>query len=334
MKSLKLGGLLLMKKLRWGIIGAANIAKKQVIPAIQQASDAEIIAIASRSRERVQQFASNFNIPNIYNTYEELIESPEVDAVYIALPNTHHKKWALAAIQAKKHVLCEKPIVLQASDLQELQSESRKHGVILMEAFMYRFHPQMAKAKELLKQGVIGDVLTIRSRFHFTMEDWDNDIRMNSNLGGGAFNDIGCYPLNAIHYLIEESPINVQALAGKSDKQVDTHVAVQLNYPSGILAQIDASFYAPLTHAIDIIGTKGTMQLPFAFRSDLNNHEGIIQYESNNESYIITESANAYVEQIKAFQLAIQNNELPLNYTAAQMLQQAIELEKINQLLH
>ncbi|MEK4484732.1 Gfo/Idh/MocA family oxidoreductase [Psychrobacillus sp. FSL H8-0484] len=322
-----------MKKLRWGIIGAANIAKQQVIPAIQQVSNAEVVAIASLSG-KAQQFANDFNIPNIYDTYESLIESPEVDAVYIALPNTHHKKWALAAIQVKKHVLCEKPIVMHASDLQELQSESNKHGVILMEAFMYRFHPQMAKAKELLAQGVIGDMLTIRSRLHFTMEDWGNDIRLNPNLGGGAFNDIGCYPLNAIHYLIEESPISVQALTGRSDKQVDTHVAVQLKYPSGILAQIDASFYAPMTQTIDIIGTKGTMQLPFAFRSDLNNHEGIIQYESNNEMYLITETANAYVEEIKAFQLAVENNELPSNYTEAQMLQQAIELEKINQLLH
>lgn len=322
-----------MKKLRWGIIGAANIAKQQVIPAIQQVSNTEIVAIASRSEGKAQQFANDFNIPNIYDTYEALIESPEIDAVYIALPNTHHKQWALAAIQAKKHVLCEKPIVMHASDLQELQNESNKHGVILMEAFMYRFHPQIAKTKELLTQGAIGEILTIHSRFHFTMKDWDNDIRLNPTLGGGVFNDIGCYPLNAIHCLIEESPTNVQALAGRSDKQVDTHVAVQLNYPSGILAQIDASFYGPMTQTIDIIGTKGTMQLPFAFRSDLNNYEGIIQYESNNEVYFITETANAYVEQIKAFQLAIQNNELPPNYTAAQMLQQATELEKVNQLL-
>lgn len=323
-----------MKKLRWGIIGAANIAKQQVIPAIQLTNDAEIIAIASRSEEKAQQFAKKFNIPNIYDTYEALIESPEVDAVYIALPNAHHKKWALAAIQAKKHVLCEKPIVMHASDLQELQKESNKHGVILMEAFMYRFHPQMAKAKEILKQGVIGDILTIRSRFHFTMENWDNDIRLDPNLGGGVFNDIGCYPLNAIHYLIEESPINIQAMAGRSDKQVDTHIGIQLKYPSGILAQIDASFYGPMTQTIDIIGTKGTMQLPFAFRADLNNDEGIIQYESNNEMYLITETGHAYVEQIKAFQLAVHQNELPSNYTEVQMLQQTTELEKINQLLH
>lgn len=320
-----------MKKIRWGIIGAANIAKQQVIPAIQQTSNAEIIAIASQSG-KAQALARQFNIQNTYNSYEKLLESPDIDAVYIALPNTHHKTWALAAIQAKKHVLCEKPIVLHATDLIELQKASKRHNVILMEAFMYRFHPQMAKAKELLAQRVIGDILTIRSRFHFTIKDWQNDIRLNPNLGGGVLNDIGCYPLNAIHYLIEESPKTVQASQGISNYQVDTHVAVQLSYPSGILAQIDASFHGPMTQTIDIIGTKGTMQMPYAFRTDLNNHEGIIQYETNNENKTITETANAYVEQIKAFQQAIENNEQP-TYTEAQMLQQTTELEKLNQVI-
>ncbi|MFJ7970174.1 Gfo/Idh/MocA family protein [Psychrobacillus sp. NPDC096389] len=320
-----------MKKIRWGIIGAANIAKQQVIPAIQQTSNAEIIAIASQSG-KAQALATQFNIPKTYDTYEKLLESSDIDAVYIALPNTHHKTWALAAIQAKKHVLCEKPIVLHATDLIELQKASKRHNVILMEAFMYRFHPQMAKAKELLGQGVIGDILTIRSRFHFTIKDWQNDIRLNPNLGGGVLNDIGCYPLNAIHYLIEESPKTVQAIQGISNHQVDTHVAVQISYPLGILAQIDASFHGPMTQKIDIMGTKGTMQLPYAFRTDLNNHEGFIQYETNNENKTITVTANAYVEQIKAFQQAIENNEQP-TYTEAQMLQQTTELEKINQVI-
>ncbi|MFJ8065505.1 Gfo/Idh/MocA family protein [Psychrobacillus sp. NPDC096426] len=318
-----------MKKIRWGIIGAANIAKQQVIPAIQQTTNAEIIAIASRSG-KAEALATQFNIPNTYDTYEKLLDSPDIDAVYIALPNTHHKKWTLAAIQANKHVLCEKPIVLHATDLIELQQACKQHNVYLMEAFMYRFHPQMAKAKELLAQRVIGDILTIRSRFHFTIEDWQNDIRLNPNLGGGVLNDIGCYPLNAIHYLIEESTKTVQASQGRSNHQVDTHIAVQLSYPSGIIAQIDASFHGPMTQTIDIIGTKGTMQLPYAFRTDLNNHKGVIQYKSNNETKTITVTANAYIEQIKAFQQAIENNEPP-TYTETQMLQQTTELEKINQ---
>lgn len=318
-----------MQKIRWGIIGGATIAKQQVIPAIQQTSNAEIIAIASQSG-KAQALAAQFNIPNTYDTYEKLLDSPDIDAVYIALPNTHHKKWALAAIRSNKHVLCEKPIVLHATDLIELQQASKQHNVIIMEAFMYRFHPQMAKAKELLAQRVIGDILTIRSRFHFTVEDWQNDIRLNPSLGGGVLYDIGCYPLNAIHYLIEESPKTVQASQGKSKHQVDTHIAVQLSYPSGILAQIDASFHGPMTQTLDIIGTEGTMHLPYAFRTDLHNHEGIIQYETSNKTKTLTVTANAYVEQIKAIHKVIVNSEQP-TYTETQMLQQITELEKINQ---
>lgn len=320
-----------MTILRWGIIGAANIAKQQIIPAILQTPNNEVTAIASLSG-KAQALATQFNIKNTYNSYEALLESSEIDAVYIALPNTHHKQWALAAIQANKHVLCEKPIVLHATDLIELQQASKKHNVILMEAFMYRFHPQMAKAKDLLTQKVIGDILTIRSRFHFTLENLGNDIRLDPNLGGGVMYDIGCYPLNAIHFIIEESPNNIQVLHGKSNTKVDTHIAVQLSYPSGILAQIDASFYGPMTQSIEIIGTKGTMHLPFPFRSDENNYEGIIHYESNNEKHTVIQTANEYVEQIKAFQQAIENNETP-KYTEAQMLQQTTELEKIKQAL-
>lgn len=316
-----------MTTLRWGIIGAANIAKQQVIPAIRQTPNNEITSIASRSG-KAETLAQQFHIPNIFQSYEALLESPDVDAVYIALPNAHHKQWALAAIQANKHVLCEKPIVLTTEDLTELQQEAKKHHVLLMEAFMYRFHPQIGKAKQLLTEGTIGEILTIRARFHFTLEDWDNDIRLNPNLGGGVLNDIGCYPVNVLNYFIEESPSNVQALQGKLTKEIDTHIAVQLSYPSGILAQFDASFYGPMTQTIDIIGTTGTMQLPYAFRADENNYDGIIHYLSNNETTTITETGNAYIEQIKAFHQAIENKESPA-YTHAQMLQQTVTMERI-----
>lgn len=130
-----------MKILRWGIIGAANIAKQQVIPAIIQTPNNEVTAIASRSG-KAESLAQQFHIPNTFQSYEALLESPDVDAVYIALPNSHHKQWALAAIQANKHVLCEKPIVLTTEDLTELQQAAKKHHILIMEAFMYRFHPQ------------------------------------------------------------------------------------------------------------------------------------------------------------------------------------------------
>lgn len=317
-----------MITLRWGIIGAANIAKQQVIPAIRQTTNNVITAIASHSSGKAEALAQQFHIPNIFHSYEALLESPDVDAVYIALPNAHHKQWALAAIQANKHVLCEKPIVLTTEDLTELQQAAKKHNVLLMEAFMYRFHPQIRKVKQLLTAGAIGEILTIRARFHFTLENWDNDIRLDPTLGGGVLNDIGCYPVNILNYLIEESPKSVQALRGKSTIEIDTHIAVQLSYPSGILGQFDASFYGPMTQTIDIIGTTGTMQLPYAFRADENNYDGIIYYQSNNETHTIKETGNAYTEQIKAFHQAIENKE-SLTYTNAQMLQQTETMERI-----
>ena len=316
-----------MTTLRWGIIGAANIAKQQVIPAIRQTPNNEITAIASRSG-KAEALGQQFHIPNIFHSYEELLESPDVDAVYIALPNAHHKQWALSAIQANKHVLCEKPIVLTTEDLTELQQAAKKHHVLLMEAFMYRFHPQIAKVKQLLTDGAIGEILTIRARFHFTLENWNNDIRLDPNLGGGVLNDIGCYPVNVLNYLIEESPKSVHVLQGKSIKGIDTHIAVQLNYSSGILAQFDASFYGPMTQTIDIVGTKGTMQIPYAFRADENNYDGIIHYQSNNETHTITETGNAYIEQIKAFHQATESIE-SLTYTHAQMLRQTETMERI-----
>ncbi|SEM89472.1 Predicted dehydrogenase [Paenisporosarcina quisquiliarum] len=316
-----------LKTLRWGIIGAANIAKQQVIPAIIQTPNNEVTAIASSSG-KAESLAQQFHIPNTFQSYEALLESSDVDAVYIALPNADHKQWALAAIQANKHVLCEKPIVLTTKDLIELQQAAKKHHVLLMEAFMYRFHPQIGKAKQLITEGTIGEILTIRARFHFTMENWDDDIRLDPNLGGGVLNDIGCYPVNVLNYLIEETPKNIQALQGRAKKGIDTHIAVQLSYPSGILAQFDASFYGPMTQTIDIIGTTGTMQLPFAFRADQNNYDGIIHYHSNNETHTVKETGNAYIEQIKAFHQAIENKESP-TYTHAQMLQQTETLERI-----
>ena len=320
-----------MTTLRWGIIGAANIAKQQVIPAIKQTPNNEITAIASQSG-KAEALAQQFHIPNIFHSYEALLQSSQVDAVYIALPNAYHKQWALAAIQAKKHVLCEKPIVLTTEDLIELQQAAKKHNVLLMEAFMYRFHPQIGKVKQLLTEGEIGEILTIRARFHFTLENWNNDIRLDPNLGGGVLNDIGCYPVNVLNYLIEESPKSVQALQSKSIKGIDTHIAVQLSYSSGILAQFDASFYGPMTQTIDIVGTKGTMQIPYAFRADEKNYDGIIHYQSNNETHTIKETGNAYVEQIKAFHHAIESKE-SLTYTHAQMFQQAETMERIAKVL-
>ena len=313
------------KEIRWGILGAANIAKQQMIPAIMQSKDGIVHAIASKSG-KAKEFASEFNIPTIYTDYDELIQSKEIDAVYIALPNSLHKEWIEKVIDAGKHVLCEKPIVLDESELTAIFDRANERKIHVMEAFMYRFHPQIHEAKKMLDDGVIGDILTIRSRFHFTLEDKEKDIRMQSDLGGGVLWDIGCYSLNAMLTLVGEEPTEIQVMNGRRDK-VDSHISLQMRFPNSVLCMADCSFYGPMTQEIDIIGTNGKMQLPYAFRPDLNENTGVIKISSNKKVRQFEFNGNSYVYQVNAFQEAIRGN-IPLPYTQQQMLRHTRVLKK------
>lgn len=311
---------------RWGILGAANIAKQQMIPAILNSDNGIVHAIASRSGKATD-FASKFAIPNVFSDYKELIQFEEIDAVYIALPNSLHKEWIDKAIAAGKHVLCEKPIVLEEHELAEIFIAADQHKVHVMEAFMYRFHPQIIEAKERVDAGIIGDVLTIRSRFHFTIEDWQNDIRLQPQLGGGVLWDIGGYCMNSMLYLIGKEPDEIQVISGKEDG-VDTRVAFQLRFSNGVLGVADCSFHGPMTQEIDIIGTKGTMHLPYAFRPDINGDVGVIRIRTDEGQQQFEWAGNSYVSQVNAFQEAICAN-ISLPYTQQQMLQHSRILQKI-----
>lgn len=318
------------KKVKWGILGAANIARQQMIPAIEQSEDGLVHAIASKSG-KAEEFASEFNIPNVFNDYNELIQFEEIDAVYIALPNSLHKEWIEKAVAARKHVLCEKPIVMEENELARIFDFSNKRKVHVMEAFMYRFHPHIGEAKKMLDEKIIGEILTIRSRFHFTIENKQKDIRMQRNLGGGVIWDIGCYSLNAMLELVGEEPAEIQVMTGRRD-QVDTHISFQLGFPNSVLGIADCSFYGPMTQGIDIIGTEGTMCLPYAFRPDLNKDTGVIELRLNEEIQRFEFTGNSYVYQVNAFQNTIcRNTELP--YTQQQMLQHTRVLQKIQKTL-
>lgn len=314
------------RSIRWGIIGAANIAKQQMIPAILHSDNGIVHAIASRSG-KAQDFASQFTIPTIFTDYNELIQCDKIDAVYIALPNSLHKEWISKAIAAGKHVLCEKPIVLKEHELTEIFTAANQHKVHVMEAFMYRFHPQIIEAKKMLEAGMLGKPLTIRSRFHFMMEDWQKDIRIQPELGGGVLWDIGGYCVNSMLNFIGEEPEAIQVISGR-EAGVDTHIAFQLRFSNGVLGIADCSFYGPMTHEIDIIGTQGTMHIPFAFRPDIHEDVGVIQLQTNEGKQQFEWVGNSYVSQVNAFQDAIRGDS-PLPYTQQQMLQQSRTLQKI-----
>ncbi|MCH2271207.1 MAG: Gfo/Idh/MocA family oxidoreductase, partial [SAR324 cluster bacterium] len=198
-----------MKKIRWGVLSTANIGLEKVIPAMQQGEYCEMSAIASQSQEKAQAAAAQLGIAKAYGSYEELLADTEIDAVYIPLPNHLHVPWSIKALKAGKHVLCEKPIGLKTAEAEDLLKEAQKYPELkVMEAFMYRHHPQWQRAKQLVTEGKIGDLRTIHSFFSYYNADPEN-IRNMANIGGGGLMDIGCYCISLARFIFGSEPQRV-----------------------------------------------------------------------------------------------------------------------------
>jgi len=195
------------EQIRWGILSTANIAVKRFIPGAVRSRNGVVAAIASRDLHRARDVAESLAIPRAYGSYQELLDDPEVDAIYNALPNSLHAEWTIKAAAAGKPILCEKPLALDADQAHRMIDGCRSHGVLLMEAFMYRFHPQHARVIELIESGAIGELRFVRTAFTFMLEPFPADnVRLSSELGGGALMDVGCYCVNASRMLFGEEP--------------------------------------------------------------------------------------------------------------------------------
>src|SRR5213080_1450875 len=202
-----------MQKVRWGVLSTADIGTGQVIPAMQQGTYCEIAAIASRSPEKAQAAAAQLGIPKAYGSYEELLADPEIDAIYNPLPNHLHVPWSIKALQAGKHVLCEKPIALTAAEAQQLADVAKQYPHLkVMEAFMYRFHPQWQRTRQLVADGAIGEVRAIQTFFSYFNVDPQN-VRNIAEAGGGALMDIGCYGVSVARFIFGREPARVIALS-------------------------------------------------------------------------------------------------------------------------
>ena len=257
-----------MSKVRWGILSTADIAQTQVIPAIKRAENAEVVAIASRGA-KVHDVAQALQIPRAYESYDELLLDAEVDAIYIPLPNDLHKEWSIKAAAAGKHVLCEKPVVLAEQDLEDILEAFQQHDKVFMEAFMYQFHPQHARVKEILASGEIGQVKLYKSSHSFYFENREGNIRMNAEKGGGALWDVGCYSLHAMQHLLDEEVVSMNFKA-QIDEQtgVDVTACGIVELTNDVIAMIDCSFNMVGRNEYEIVGTKGTVKVKNAFRPD------------------------------------------------------------------
>ncbi len=251
-------------ELRWGILSSADIARRKVIPGMKKARRCRVVAIASRDAERGRRAAAELGIPTAYHSYEALLADPQVDAVYIPLPNHLHADWTIAALQSGKHVLCEKPLALTAADAQRMADAAASAGVHLMEAFMYRLHPSWQTAIELVRSGRIGPVVAVQSWFSYFNDDATN-IRNMAAAGGGALFDIGCYAVNLSRMLFEAEPENVLAsIRWDPMLGVDIVASAILRFGDGV-ATFTCSTRAEDDQRVHIYGTRGRITIPIPF---------------------------------------------------------------------
>ncbi len=251
--------------IKWGILGNATIARKCMIPAIFNAANSRIQALASRNPEKAESLSTKYNIPKLYSHYESVIEDKQVDVVYIPLPNYLHKEWAIKALNAGKHVLCEKPLACNAAEAMEMAAVASKNGLHLMEALMYRFHPRSRTIHKMVSQGKIGTPRLVHVSFCFHIEEHILKKKENARLkkkGGGALLDVGCYGVSVARWMMGENPKSAQAAAHFNSEGVDIHAAGVLHFRKGGLATIEASFVSALQQTYTIVGETGSIELP------------------------------------------------------------------------
>jgi xylose dehydrogenase (NAD/NADP) len=250
--------------LRWGILGCARISRRGLIPGIRGSQSGSLVGLASREQAKAQAWAREFGIPKAYGRYEELLDDPEIDAVYIPLPNELHKPWTIAAADAGKHVLCDKPMALDANEATEMVSHCRARRMLLMEGFMWRHQPRSLALRAKVASGTIGDLRLIRCSFSFPIDS--SDWRLAPTRGGGALWDIGCYGLNTARFYAGAEPESIGAtLARFGSTGVDLSLTTILRFPRDIFAAIDCSFEQPFRCVYELVGTKGVIEVPDAF---------------------------------------------------------------------
>jgi predicted dehydrogenase len=296
------------KKINWGILGCANIAKKVVIPALLKADNANLYAIASRTADKLADFEA-FGAEKYYDSYEALLDDPSVDAVYIPLPNGYHCEWAIKAMNKKKYVLCEKPMGMNADEVKKMQTSADQNGVVIMEAFAYLHSPLIPKIKEVVQSGKLGKVNYVTSCFSFILDDMTN-VRMARAIGGGAVYDLGCYTVSFARQIFGEEPSTIEACAtiGK-ETGVDEDIAILMSFPSGLKISNYVSFNSFEHTSHRIIGDKGMIEAVIGF-----NAEGLLKFHVITEGgteEISVDCPNNYTLEVEQMGRIILNGEKP-----------------------
>lgn len=316
-----------MKKVRWGVLSTAKIAREKVIPAMQQGKYSEVTAIGSANKERVEAEADKLKIPRVHHSYEELLNDPEVDAIYNPLPNHMHVEWSVRALQAGKHVLCEKPVALSYKEAETLLQASKQYpGLKVMEAFMYRFHPQWVTSKQLVKEGRIGELKTVHSFFSYFNVDPAN-IRNRKDIGGGGMMDIGCYCISLARFICEAEPQKVFGTVEFDPVMQTDRLASGILDFNGKTSTFTCSTQLFPYQRVNICGTEGRIEIEIPFNAPPASTTRLWLHTKNGTEELGFDPIDQYTLQGDLFSKAIlDNTKVPTDLQDAVNNMKVIEL--------
>ena len=290
----------MQNKLRIGIMGLGKISIKSMIPALKQNDKVELTAIASRSYEKAAKIAQSNGVSHAFGSYEALLKSDHIDAVYIALPNHLHCEWAIKAAQSSKHILCEKPLASSVEEAQTMIKAAADNNVKLLEAFMYRMHPQHDKVRDIIASGAIGEVQHFSASFCYSLSDLNN-IRLKKDCAGGALMDVGCYLLDSARWLLGSKIKNAQVIFEIGKKSgVDEKCVMQCEMENGISCSLLSSTNMPREHTYKVTGNYGSITVPSAYIPPANKRVHIILKNDDGEKIYKIEGINQYAAECEA----------------------------------
>ena len=253
-----------MTTLGWGLLGTARI-NRALIPAIRAGARSRLIGVASRDRDRADAYAREWEIPRAFGSYDAMLAHPEIDVVYVPLPNHLHVPWTVAAARAGKHVLCEKPLALDPLGVDQIVEAATSNRVVVAEAFMYRHHAQTDRVRSLVADGALGTLRFVRGSFSFPLTR-EGGVRLVPEWGGGSLWDVGCYPVSYARLVAGQPPVSVTGCAEKGPTGVDVAFAGVLRFEGGVLAAFDCGFQSVFRTSMELVGTEAALEVPVPFK--------------------------------------------------------------------
>ncbi len=296
------------RPLRWGLLGTAHI-NRRVIPAMRSARRSMLAAVASRLPSRAEEYARHWNIPVAHGSYDALLRDRGVDAVYIPLPNALHVEWTLRALDAGKHVLCEKPLALAPDDVQRIEAVARAGPLVVTEAFMYRHEPLIARVVALVRDGEIGELERLNAGFTY-LQSRAPDVRLDASLGGGSLWDVGCYAVSAVRLIAGAEPCAAFGFAAMTEAGVDESFSGLLQFAGGAVGTVHSSFRTPYRAWLEVVGTEGVLSVANPFKPGPSEVIEIRRGEEERRE-TVEGSSLLFVRQIEDFVAAALDGRAP-----------------------